>query len=106
MRQEVQDSNLRPESERSGISPRRWDVIAGPFAVLVVGGVVTSCSLRADRTAEPHAQPAPGGSGTKPGHPVLDSHFRGWPAGKKPDVALMLTGQQHSYLKFCGCSQP
>src|SRR5262245_38294522 len=106
MRQDVQESNPRPEADRSRIFPRRWGVITGAFALLVVGGVVTSCWLRADRTSEPDAQPAPGGSGTKPGHPVLDSHFRGWPAGKKPDVALMLTGQQHSYLKFCGCSQP
>src|SRR5207248_5382292 len=75
-------------------------------ALLVVGGVVTSCWLRADRSSEPDAQPAPGGGGATTGHAVLDKQFRGWPAGKKPDVALMLTGQQHSYLKFCGCSQP
>jgi hypothetical protein len=106
MRQDVQESNPRPGSERARISPRRWGVIAAAFALLVVGGVVTSCWLRADRSSEADAQPAAGGSGPTVGVTVLDSHFRGWPAGKKPDVALMLTGQQHSYLKFCGCSQP
>jgi hypothetical protein len=29
--------------------------------------------------------------------------FRGW---GKPDVALVLTGQQHGYLQPCGCSHP
>jgi len=106
MRQDVQDSNPHPEPETIRISRRRWGVIAGAFALLVVGGVVTSCWLRADRTSEPDAQATPGGSGTTAAGNVLDSHFRGWPAGKKPDVALVLTGQQHSYLKFCGCSQP
>lgn len=36
--------------------------------------------------------------------PLPETLFRGWPAGKKPDVVLVLTGEQHSYLKFCGCS--
>jgi hypothetical protein len=81
-------------------------VIAGAFALLVVGGIATSCWLRADRTSEPDAQPAPGGSGATSAQAILDRQFRGWPAGKKPDVAIILTGQQHSYLKFCGCSQP
>lgn len=29
--------------------------------------------------------------------------FRGWP---KPDVALVLSGQEHGYLQPCGCSEP
>lgn len=29
--------------------------------------------------------------------------FRNWP---KPDVALLLTAQQHGYLQPCGCSEP
>src|SRR5262245_23368963 len=29
--------------------------------------------------------------------------FRGWP---KPDLALLLSGEQHGYLLPCGCSRP
>ncbi|MFL5329536.1 MAG: multiheme c-type cytochrome [Gemmataceae bacterium] len=32
--------------------------------------------------------------------------FSRWPEGKKPDMVLFLSGEQHSYLKFCGCSDP
>jgi hypothetical protein len=32
--------------------------------------------------------------------------FRGWPKGKKPDLVLVITGQQHGYLLPCGCSEP
>lgn len=32
--------------------------------------------------------------------------FAGWPANRKPDVVLLLTGQQHGYLEPCGCSEP
>jgi hypothetical protein len=106
MRQDVQDSNPRPDSDRDPILPRRWAVIGAAFALLVVGGVVTSCWLRADRSSEPDAQASAGSSGATAGQSVLDRQFRGWPTGKKPDVALVLSGQQHSYLKFCGCSQP
>lgn len=38
-------------------------------------------------------------------HPVQPL-FTDWPANQKPDVALLLSGEQHSYLKFCGCSSP
>ena len=31
--------------------------------------------------------------------------FQGWPANQKPEFVLVLTGQQHSYLKFCGCTE-
>lgn len=39
---------------------------------------------------------------SKPLPPAL---FQSWP-NRAPDVAVVLTGEQHSYLKFCGCSQP
>jgi hypothetical protein len=32
--------------------------------------------------------------------------FRDWPANKKPDLVLMLSGQEHGYLQPCGCSSP
>jgi hypothetical protein len=31
--------------------------------------------------------------------------FDRWPKGK-PDVAIIITGEQHSHIKFCGCSVP
>jgi hypothetical protein len=50
------------------------------------------------------SQPAPKPSTTM-AKPLPASLFQLWPAGKKPDVVLILTGQQHSYLKFCGCTE-
>lgn len=54
----------------------------------------------------PHAnsQPTPKPSTTM-AKPLPASLFQLWPAGKKPDAVLILTGQQHSYLKFCGCTE-
>src|SRR5262245_15741109 len=52
-------------------------------------------------------------AGTKPSDepkslsskPLPATLFQNWPQ-KTPDVAILLTGEQHGYLKFCGCSQP
>ena len=33
-------------------------------------------------------------------------HFENWPAGRKPDVVLVLSGQQHGYVQPCGCTRP
>lgn len=32
--------------------------------------------------------------------------FATWPTDRKPEVVLLLTGQQHGYLQPCGCSRP
>src|SRR5882724_6944156 len=46
-----------------------------------------------------------------PPPPVVESRpiedlFRDWPANRKPDVVLVLSGQEHGYLQPCGCSKP
>jgi hypothetical protein len=33
-------------------------------------------------------------------------HFANWPAGRKPDVVLVLSGEQHGYIQPCGCTKP
>ncbi len=33
--------------------------------------------------------------------PTTEPEYRGWP---KPDVVLMITGQQHGYIEPCGCT--
>lgn len=50
------------------------------------------------------SQPSPKPSTTM-AKPLPASLFQLWPPGKKPDIVLILTGQQHSYLKFCGCTE-
>jgi nitrate reductase cytochrome c-type subunit len=110
MGHDVRDSDSLQSHDRRcvGVPRRRWAVIASALGLLVVGGVVTSCWLRADRRIEPDGAPSPAGGGdTKQGDPkqFVDGLLRNWPAGKNPDVALVLSGQQHSYLKFCGCSE-
>lgn len=44
---------------------------------------------------------------TKPtmARPLSDGLFQDWPPNQKPYLVLVLTGQQHSYLKFCGCTE-
>jgi hypothetical protein len=89
---------------------RRW-ILPTVLAILVVGAALTSGILTACLAPGPDdIIPTPGsggGSGTGDSWstaPLPPQLFQGWPAGKKPDVALILTGQQYSYLKFCGCS--
>src|SRR5215204_2199964 len=73
-------------------------------AVLLAGAALTAGWLSAKADNAPLA----GGSGgpAPSAKPIPDELFKGWPAGRKPDLAIVLTGQQHGYLKFCGCSSP
>jgi hypothetical protein len=93
---------------QDGPAARRW-TIPTVLAILVVCAALTSGLLTTCLRARPgDIIPTPGsGNGdswsTAPLPPQL---FKTWPSGKKPDVALILSGQQHSYLKFCGCSSP
>jgi hypothetical protein len=46
--------------------------------------------------------PPPNGD-TAPGEADTVTRFKGW---AKPDLALLLSGQQHGYYQPCGCSTP
>lgn len=63
-------------------------------AIAVVAGLYRSHNLRSQ---EESAAPAP------PPPAVL---FHDWPKDRKPDLVLVLSGQEHGYLQPCGCSRP
>jgi hypothetical protein len=87
----------------------RWTVPTA-LGILVVGAALTAGALSAHWGLRPDdAPPAAGGSGAAPSSAALpEDLFRDWPAAgaKKPDMVFILSGQQHSFLKFCGCSRP
>ena len=93
--------------ENSNVAARRW-TLPTVLGILVVGAALTAGALRACFGLRPdETPPLAGGGGSAPSSAALpDDLFRGWPAGKKPDVVFILSGQQHSFLKFCGCSRP
>ena len=65
-------------------------------ALLVVSGLAgtgLACWLRPPDAGEPAEAP----------HGPLAPLFRGW---EKPDLVLIVTGDQHGYLLPCGCSEP
>jgi hypothetical protein len=89
-------------------SARRW-TLPTVLAILVVGAALTTGILTACLRPSPDdIVPTPGsGEGASwSSAPLPPQLFQGWPANRKPDVALILSGQQYSYLKFCGCSTP
>ena len=49
---------------------------------------------------------ATGPSSAVPKEPANRQLFRDWPTGRKPDLALVLSGEMHGYLQPCGCSKP
>jgi len=64
--------------------------------VAAAAGFLMSPLLCQNNSEEPQGR----GGRTPPAGPPL---FRDW---TKPDVALLLTGEQHGYLQPCGCSEP
>lgn len=70
--------------------------------LLMVGGVV-GVVIGVVRLSEPKASapsPPPADKVELPAEPPL---FAQWPSAK-PDLALVLTGEMHGYLRPCGCS--
>src|SRR5437762_6199644 len=49
----------------------------------------------------PEGEQAPGASA-----PTQSRFFAHWPKNAKPDLVVLLTGEQHGYLQPCGCSSP
>jgi hypothetical protein len=72
-------------------------------AVVLVGLSLSATGFLMFRWLRPSAQLSSGGTPSERPRAKL---FRTWPADRKPDVVLMLTGQQQGYLQPCGCSRP
>jgi len=104
----MMDRDDRPQTDAAaaGSNVRRLSLYTVACGLLVVGASVTAghligCMGRVPEDAAPPPSPPSTVYSSKPLPPYL---FRGWP-DRKPDLALVITGQQHSYLKFCGCSE-
>ena len=66
---------------------------------------IAACIAALIAVPGPAAPQPPSQSGSPMSKPLPDGLFAHWPAGKKPYLVLVLSGQQHSYLKFCGCTE-
>jgi hypothetical protein len=78
-------------------------VRAAVLAFLAVGMTVASGFLMVQWLV-PAAPPVPPATEPAVGKPA--ELFRTWPANRKPDLVLLLSGQMHGYLQPCGCSSP
>jgi len=79
-------------------------VRGGAVLVVVTCLTVATGFFMARQAPAPKPSEAPGKekTATVGGQPV----FSAWPAGEKPELVLVLTGQTYGYLSPCGCSQP
>src|SRR5260370_487903 len=78
------------------------------IALLAVGAVSTAGLLVA-RLQTPEQPPAGGTAVQPPSKELTDfaaKYFPNWPAGKKPEVVILMTGEQHNYEQPCGCTEP
>ncbi len=83
---------------------RTWAFRAAAVAV-VLGSCSATGSLMYNCWLHPgEATPQPGAGGSAPS--ARSRLFHGWPKDRKPDLARVLSGEEHGYLQPCGCSEP
>jgi hypothetical protein len=97
----VKDDLQQGRPERK--PPRSFGLAAGAVAlgVVVLTGFLMGCWVR-----EPGRENEPPGEGTVEIPTAMEATnalFRAWP---KPDLAILLSGEEHGYLQPCGCSRP
>jgi hypothetical protein len=80
-----------PKQDSTRHMSRRAKLL-GAGVVAVAAVAVAACFIKSPVTT-------PNGEQSKPKDPL----FRNWP---KPDLIVMLSGEQHGYLDPCGCSSP
>lgn len=91
----VRDDQDRTETQRPAGRSRAVQVAV--LSLLTLGVVLLSVMLMGGHRPEPSAEPA---SATAAADERI---FRGWP---RPDLALVVSGQQFGFLQPCGCSRP
>jgi hypothetical protein len=96
LRPQAPGTDCRDDSPVGGVDVRLAVVLLALTAVLTAGGVFAArWLLSPDRPAQASDKIAES--------PATAHLFRGWP---RPDLVLLLSGQQHGYLQPCGCSHP
>ncbi len=85
--------NVRQKSRLQGMESRAWDaLLVLPLAILAVAHF--GCG------------PSPTGDTAGAGGQASSNYFHDWPKDRKPDLVILLSGQQHGYIQPCGCSYP
>jgi hypothetical protein len=102
--QALAGNDWQPRAASDSAAPSGWSgqrayrLVAGGLAVVAAAvGLLLFLSVP-PRDGQAQVNPPP--RGQTEDNPFL---FRGW---GKPDLALVVTGQQHGYLQACGCSFP
>src|SRR5262249_55236313 len=91
-----------PKDDQKPSAARSWTF---RFAALTLTVVSALAATGLARWLRPDAPQPVGREETKPAAANgLGAHlFRGW---TKPDLVIVLSGQQHGYVLPCGCSDP
>ncbi len=91
-----------PQSSASSRARRRLPRFALLTALLVCGTICLAmrCMSGPDES-KPEKKPEPIGAAWS-----YEAVFPSWPKDKKPDFAIIVTGQTYGYLQKCGCSDP
>jgi hypothetical protein len=103
--------NTEPEDSRPFLtSTRRPAVVLTIVSVLAITAVISAglygakSHLPARETPEPPPQPGPANGGSVKA--LAEKYFRNWPADQKPELVIVISGQQHNFIQPCGCSRP
>jgi hypothetical protein len=91
----VMTEDQRPVAPR--VMSRRAKLLAAAVVAAAGIAIAASCVQRAATTDPPTEDAKEGGVKFR------QQLFRDWP---KPDLVLIVSGQQHGYLLPCGCSRP
>jgi 2',3'-cyclic-nucleotide 2'-phosphodiesterase (5'-nucleotidase family) len=88
-------------------------VVLVALALLLGTGAALTAGIFLANNTKPHAQDkekddTPKQRSEQPGDfkAFVAKHFANWPADRKPDVVLVLSGEQHGYVQPCGCTRP
>jgi hypothetical protein len=84
------------------------------LGLVVISGAGGGALVYSNWHSPEAAQEPPASSATAPSAPPVAAPtpsrgprlFYGWPADRKPDLVLLLTGQVYGYMQPCGCSDP
>src|SRR4051812_33381515 len=99
---ESQDAKEPEQTSSAGRMTRR--AVRGPVFLLTTVTLAAVSLIAATGAMVCWLRPPADDGGPNEPEIKLPNHlFRNWP---KPDVALVLSGQQHGYLLPCGCSRP
>src|SRR5262245_60294766 len=106
MSQEEQENSRVTHTDEAPTRLGRPGFLIFYLLLLAIGAIASASMLMGKKQLPAEEKPKADEAPSKELKEFAGKYFPNWPAGRKPELVLFFSGEQHNYEAPCGCTLP